>query len=74
MSDYIRSVTTIPLPPQTAMPILDFEVRKLNFHLCWGEGEKSVLLIRIFLEAVRYDMNKRFQMQGGKKLDFAEID
>jgi hypothetical protein len=22
----------------------------------------------------RYDMNGRFQMQGGKKLDFAEID
>ncbi len=38
MSDYIRSVTTIPLPPQTAMPILDFEVRKPRLE--------SVLLAR----------------------------
>ena len=26
MSDYIRSITTITLPPQTGQPILDFEV------------------------------------------------
>ena len=26
MSDFIQSITTIPLPPQTNMPILDFEV------------------------------------------------
>ena len=26
MSDFIRFITTIPLPPQTNMPILDFEV------------------------------------------------
>lgn len=26
MSDYIRGITTIPLPPQTAVPIIDYEV------------------------------------------------
>ena len=36
MSDYIRSVTTIPLPPQTTMPILDFEVnlKTIEESLC----------------------------------------
>ena len=39
MSDFIRSITTIPLPPQTNQPILDFEVRpfpdlkNLSFHV-----------------------------------------
>ena len=26
MGDFIRSATTIPLPPNSAVPILDFEV------------------------------------------------
>ena len=26
MSDFVRSITTIPLPPITTVPILDFEV------------------------------------------------
>jgi hypothetical protein len=59
MSDYIRSVTTIPLPPQTAMPILDFEVRNLTFICAGGRGrgerEKSVLIICIFPEGIRHE-------------------
>ena len=30
MSDFVRSITTIPLPPVTTVPILDFEVRTLQ--------------------------------------------
>jgi hypothetical protein len=33
MSDYIRSITTISLPPQTGQPILDFEVGSREFKL-----------------------------------------
>ena len=32
LGDFIRGVTTIPLPAQANMPIIDFEVRKLQ-HL-----------------------------------------
>ena len=31
MSDFVRSITTISLPPITAVPIIDFEVRKQFF-------------------------------------------
>ena len=30
MSDFVRSITTIPLPPITTVPILDFEVGVFN--------------------------------------------
>jgi hypothetical protein len=42
MSDYIRSVTTIPLPPQTSMPILDFEVMQVWQNLHFTEGSHSL--------------------------------
>ena len=33
-----------------------------------------VIIYKNRKELRRYDMNGRFKMQGGKKLDFAEID
>merc|ERR1740128_1398188 len=36
MSDYIRSITTITLPPQTNMPILDFEVTMSGDWVPWS--------------------------------------
>jgi len=36
MSDFIRSITTIPLPPQTNMPILDFEVTMSGDWVPWS--------------------------------------
>ena len=34
MSDFVRSITTIPLPPITTVPIIDFEVRMLPDLSC----------------------------------------
>merc|ERR1719193_188369 len=36
MSDFIRSITTIPLPPQTNQPILDFEVTMSGDWVPWS--------------------------------------
>merc|ERR1719341_2456917 len=36
MSDYIRSITTITLPPQTGQPILDFEVTMSGDWVPWS--------------------------------------
>lgn len=33
LGDYIRGVTTIPLPPNPAQPIIDFEVRVERSYL-----------------------------------------
>lgn len=31
LGDYVRSITTIPLPPQENVPIIDFEVRRQKY-------------------------------------------
>jgi hypothetical protein len=52
LGDFIRSVTTVPLPPSTHIPIIDYEVsmafekNKWNLHTCWTFSVVSVWLKR----------------------------
>lgn len=37
LGDFIRSVTTVPLPPSTHIPIIDYEVSKVS-------GKKQIVM------------------------------
>ncbi len=37
LGDFIRSVTTIPLPPATNLPLVDYEVSSLNCRMSMSD-------------------------------------
>lgn len=44
LGDFIRSVTTIPLPPMTNVPVIDYEVSRLtDFIVLLSVSEKEKL-------------------------------